>query len=340
MSEKIARLRTRIVEHFRQRYEINRVTVSVTFISLVLTALCYWFMNVMANVASKRSPDNRIVAPLRDAGFEKIGELRALYLTDVFDAIAIIPAVLFILLYHRTPLSCAVQAMIACCIGCILRITTVAITSFPDPRMDCERVTGSPFHSVSLHRCGDAMYSGHTMLFVLGALMWTAFSPLTWLFRVVALFFWCCAIAGGIIIIANRSHYTVDILVACYVIVGAWYFVQWWWHQWVVVPNRLVSLRFPHGNLYDQRGRKLTINPATANDALLYQHHTHATSTENSLPMVMQDLAATAPTTTPMTMNGQGNFSSTAPAANLPHRMPVPQHQQQQYPSNTAFNMV
>jgi hypothetical protein len=285
----------------------------------------------MANVASKRSPNNRIVAPLRDAGFEKIGQISALYLTDVFDAIAIIPALLFIFLYHRTPLSCAVQIMITCCIGCILRITTVAITSFPDPRLDCEHVTGSPFESVSLHRCGDAMYSGHTMLFVLGALIWTAFSPLTWFFRAVTFFFWCCAIAGGIIIIANRSHYTVDILVACYVIVGAWYFVQWWWHQWIVVPNRLVSLRFPHGNLYDERGRKLAVNPALNTD-LLYQHNTHGTSTENSLPTVMQDLV------TPVTMNGQGNFSS-RPAANLettPPRMPVPQH----HSSNDAMNMV
>jgi hypothetical protein len=44
MSEKFARLRTRIVEHFSRRYELNRITVSIILIFLVLTALCYWFM--------------------------------------------------------------------------------------------------------------------------------------------------------------------------------------------------------------------------------------------------------------------------------------------------------
>ncbi|RKP23903.1 PAP2 superfamily C-terminal-domain-containing protein [Syncephalis pseudoplumigaleata] len=320
--EKIEHLRTRIASHFRQRYEFDRVTVSLTLGCAILTAICYWLMNVMANVASIRSPDNRVVAPLPDAGFEKIGKIAALYLTDLFDAIAILPAVIFLLCVHRTPLACAVQTLIACSIGCILRITTVAITSFPDPRLDCERVTGSPFHSVSLHRCGDAMYSGHTMLFVLGALIWTSFSPLTWLYRAITVFFWGCAVGGGVIIIANRSHYTVDVLVACYVMVGAWYFVQWWWHQWVVVPNRLVTLRFPHGHLYDQRGCKLTTVAAASHHHhstmtsadLTYRHqqHTHDTNsaTEHSLPMTMQDV--TVPP-----LNGQGNFSS-APAIPSP----------------------
>ncbi|KAI9598945.1 PAP2 superfamily C-terminal-domain-containing protein [Syncephalis fuscata] len=317
--EKLVNLRTRIVEFYRQRYEINWITISVTLGNVVLTALCYWFMNVMSNVASKRSPDNHVVAPLRDAGFEKIGQISALYLTDVFDAIAIIPAVLYLLLAHRTPMSCAVQALIACTIGCLMRITTVAITSFPDPRLDCERVTGSPFDSVSLHRCGDAMFSGHTMIFVLGALMWTTFSPLTLIFRAISLFFWCCAIAGGLIILANRSHYTVDVLVACYVTVGAWYFVQWWWHNWVVLPNRLTSLRFPHGNMYDSRGRKLVTNPVD-NTGFMYSH-TRDTSTSNSLPMAMQDLVS------PPGIHGQSNFSmpSTSVGGNGAHIMP-PRH--------------
>ncbi|RKP10520.1 PAP2 superfamily C-terminal-domain-containing protein [Thamnocephalis sphaerospora] len=265
---------------FHARYEFTVATVSITLVSLALTIFLYMMMNVMGNVASKRSPDNRVVPVLPDAGFEHIGQIKALYLTDVFDFVIIIPAVIYILL-HRTPLSCAVQSLTTCSIGCILRITTVAITSFPDPRLDCERIEGDPFASVSLHRCGDAMFSGHTMIFVLGALMWTSFSPLNWAGRIATFLTWCCAIAGGIIIIANRAHYTVDVLVAFYVTVGAWYFVQWWWHHWLVVPNRLVSLRFPHGNYYDARGRKIA-NPASP-ELPQHMYQTDVTGSEGSL---------------------------------------------------------
>jgi hypothetical protein len=168
-----------------------------------------------------------------------------------------------------------------------MRITTVAITSFPDPREGCERIDGSAFSQVTLHRCGDAMFSGHTMIFVLGALIWTSFGPLNWIGLTITFLTWCCAIAGGIIIIANRAHYTVDVLVALYVTVGAWYFVQWWWHQLIVLPNRLVSLRFPHGNYYDSRGRKLEYLSAPILPQHQHQHQILPTPSENSISIHM-----------------------------------------------------
>ncbi|KAI9229848.1 MAG: PAP2 superfamily C-terminal-domain-containing protein, partial [Piptocephalis tieghemiana] len=181
-----------------------------------------FFMNVMANVASNRSPDNTIYPILPDAGFDGIPEIKILWLTDFFDYVLLVFA--FVLALTRpAPLLVVVKSVAAMLLTNLLRITTVAITSFPDPRPGCIKHSGNPFGNATLHRCGDCMFSGHTILYVISALIWFTYAPQGRFWRLGTFLMFCGAFAGGMIIIANRAHYTVDVLVAVYCTIGSFY---------------------------------------------------------------------------------------------------------------------
>ena len=52
----------------------------------------------------------------------------------------------------------------------IERVAPVAITSlFPDPRRGCEKVSDNFFGKTTAYKCGNCMFSDHTVLFVICA---------------------------------------------------------------------------------------------------------------------------------------------------------------------------
>ncbi|OMJ11949.1 Phosphatidylinositol:ceramide inositolphosphotransferase [Smittium culicis] len=218
-----------------------------TIIYLHLTAQCF---NVLANVASKRSKivyDSlgfRFVLP--DVGFEIIKQTTMLWYTDFCVTLMIIFAVLNLLIYDR-PWRYFCRFLLAWSIALILRITTVATTSVPDPRLDCEFITGNPFTSVALHRCGDAIYSGHSTVYAICFMSLVSFSPRNIYGRIATILVGGFALSGSIIIVANRAHYTIDVLIAWYISIGSWYFVGYFWYWHVTKKGRFTSIEFPFG---------------------------------------------------------------------------------------------
>lgn len=115
-------------------------------------------------------------------------------------------------------------------------------TSLPDPRPGCQQVSlDRIFTNVSLHRCGDCVFSGHTMMMTFCFLFWLSTSKrslcsvkkltenpssqrlvmaLLILMRIES---FLAMIAGIMMILLNRAHYTVDVVVAIYVACGLWW---------------------------------------------------------------------------------------------------------------------
>ncbi|KAG0047549.1 hypothetical protein BGZ89_004898, partial [Linnemannia elongata] len=87
----------------------------------------------MANVASYLSPDNTETPKLPDRGFEAIPSITLLWLTDLADALLFVPTILLIATHYR-PLYLLCKVLLVWSLCNIMRITTVAITSMPDPR--------------------------------------------------------------------------------------------------------------------------------------------------------------------------------------------------------------
>ncbi|KAG0301672.1 hypothetical protein BGZ98_008145 [Dissophora globulifera] len=214
-------------------------------------------MNVMANIASRLSPDNTKYK-LNDRLFDAIPSIKVLWLTDLADALMFIPTIVLILTHYR-PLYLFCKVLLTWTLCNIMRITTVAITSFPDPRDGCIHSVGEFFTTFTLHRCGDAMFSGHTVIFVISALTWTSHGyhrfphHLRWLACIILTLVWCLCIGSAIIVIANRAHYTVDVLVAFYVAAGNFYFLTYVFERYIEDKGRLRDLTQPWGDGPDTR---------------------------------------------------------------------------------------
>ncbi|KAF9029290.1 sphingomyelin synthase [Haplosporangium bisporale] len=215
-------------------------------------------MNVMANVASYLSPDNTINPKLTDRLFEAIPSITLLWLTDLADALLFAPTVLLVLTHYR-PLYLLCKVLLTWALCNLMRITTVAITSFPDPRAGCQHTVGEFFTTFQLHRCGDCMFSGHTIIFVISALVWTSHGyhrfprRYRWLAWICMLFVWALCIGSAFIVIANRAHYTVDVLVAFYIAGGNWYILTYLFDRYIEDKGRLRDMTHPWGSGPDPR---------------------------------------------------------------------------------------
>ncbi|KAF9938401.1 hypothetical protein BGZ65_012966 [Modicella reniformis] len=216
------------------------------------------WQNVMANVASYLAPDNTKVPKLTDRMFEVIPSIQLLWLTDLADALMFAPTILLILTHYR-PLYLLCKVLLTWALCNLMRITTVAITSFPDPRDGCTHSTGEFFKTFTLHRCGDAMFSGHTVIFVISALVWTSHGyhrfphRLRWLGWLCVIIAWCFCIGSALIVIANRAHYTADVLVAFYVAGGNFYIWTYILDHYIEERGRLKDLTRPWGDGPDPR---------------------------------------------------------------------------------------
>ncbi|KAF9140636.1 hypothetical protein BGX30_006205 [Mortierella sp. GBA39] len=129
----MGRLWERFKRWFFQRYKFTRQSIFWTLFCIVVFALTLYFMNVMANVASYLSPDNTKVPKLSDRLFEATPSIQLLWLTDLADALLFVPTVILVLTHYR-PLYLLCKVLLTWALCNLMRITTVAITSFPDPR--------------------------------------------------------------------------------------------------------------------------------------------------------------------------------------------------------------
>ncbi|KAI8868491.1 hypothetical protein GQ42DRAFT_115512, partial [Ramicandelaber brevisporus] len=180
----------------------------------------------MANVASFRSKSIANPRPLPDAMHDVLLEIHQLDLTDVFDFAMLVPTVAWILISPE-PVFVFAHVLTAWGITNFMRSTTMAVTSLPDPRNGCEFVESDLLTTFTLHRCGDCIFSGHTIIFVISALVWTTLGHVIQIVFAVAM--WLLAIVAALVVLANRAHYTVDVLLSFYITVANWYAVSALW---------------------------------------------------------------------------------------------------------------
>jgi PAP2 superfamily C-terminal len=135
----------------------------------------------------------------------------------------------------------------------LLRATTVWVTSLDNPWPGCDdcgqgskkcpttlwgcvsltALGGFPFFD-----CGDSVFSGHTLQYILCGLIWTRFyrGPARNFLLVVV---WACVGWGLWSLLSCRFHYTLDLIVAIYLAAALW----WLWD----VMDGLASSSNPSG---------------------------------------------------------------------------------------------
>lgn len=185
-------------------------------------------------MASYQSPPTDGFAHIPDWGLRLVPALRALWLTDAFVLFSAGIVLLYLLLLDSRPLAHVLRIGHTISAAYLLRSLSMLVTSLPDPRPDCIRVRANFFTTFVLHRCGDCVFSGHASLLTIFFLYaWTVRSrqdgpdgpktrPSLRLFRAMSS---VSLLGGSWAILANRAHYTVDLVVAIYTCATLW-FVQ------------------------------------------------------------------------------------------------------------------
>jgi len=150
---------------------------------------------------------------------------------DYFLAVSAITAIIFTL--TRSDRFVLLRRFMYChALLMLMRSITVVATQFPDPNPNCHPTSFgtriprgifeafNPFFSTT---CGDLMFSGHSVLFVLIYMLIYDYSNRNF-FRYIS-FIWTCL--GLLSLIAARYHYTIDVIIGTYLSVRIWRGYHW-----------------------------------------------------------------------------------------------------------------
>jgi len=154
-----------------------------------------------------------------------------------------------------------VLSTLCCCQ--LLRALSFLSTSLPGPNYHCR--AGSPAATLPMPRrwyghllvdvgeqatkgCGDLIFSSHTTFALVGCLSYQSFGN----FNLVKKALWVSAVALSLLIVASRKHYTVDVVIAWYVVPLVWSFASRRW----TTPERRSGSGSGSGNGSGSGGEK------------------------------------------------------------------------------------
>ena len=155
----------------------------------------------------------------------------------------------FVFQSDRSPTRTFWRSLIVASLCVILRTMSFIFTLLPSPNIHCEETYTSGNHnddsfdsdgnrvqqSISDvffafgtdNGCGDLIFSSHTMYALTVVCMFTDYLPKHSRNNILFItFLWSVAVALGLLAIAQRSHYTVDVIIAFYVVPLVWIFMR------------------------------------------------------------------------------------------------------------------
>lgn len=138
--------RNQVLLHYDAKF-----MVTISFLSCVMTS---YLVTIFSNIASALSPPNTDFPILPDLGLSAVPPLRILWLTDLFVQTPTIYTLLYIFLLDPQPIISLARIWQTVSIAYILRSISMVVTSLPDPRPGCLRVTTNFLTTFTLHRCG------------------------------------------------------------------------------------------------------------------------------------------------------------------------------------------
>lgn len=108
-------------------------------------------------MASYLSPSSPV--PLHDLGFDLIPQMNCLYLSDYLTILLAGTAAVRLLVFKKDirPLRTISLIFERISVGYLVRSSMVFMTSLPDPRPSCERVTTGIWTTFQAHRCGGTI---------------------------------------------------------------------------------------------------------------------------------------------------------------------------------------
>lgn len=202
-----------------------KTTVSRTLVVASFHIASLYIMSVMVVVGGTRYPKYKAALP--DLGFDVLApypELSWLPNTMIY---ILLFATLVRCVFSRQGLTIVRRVLFVHAITMLMRSLTLVATSYPDPSAPCVDYMPpqnvNPFWAktvgnADLITCGDLMFSGHTLIYVVLALAWQKY-----FYVVEKVIFWMFTLVAILMLSVARLHYLNDIIVAVYVISATWH---------------------------------------------------------------------------------------------------------------------
>ena len=129
---------------------------------------------------------------------------------------------------------CSVRFFETRCLLELMRACTVFATTMSDPHgLHCTEIEAYEMDDIwntwTFARCGDNIYSGHAChLLSLTLCIQTYFLPMrcrreSYTYRICTATMWISVVGLCFYIIISRMHYTVDVLICCYLVPSLWF---------------------------------------------------------------------------------------------------------------------
>jgi len=201
---------------------------------MVFYCFCLYIMSVTVVVAGMRYPRQSVELP--DLGFYILPAVNKAKYPDHILLICLFTS-LIRFIFHRKGLTIIRRFMVIHGITALLRCVTLVATSYPDPSFACAdyKPADNPtlFWKTTVvnnlnYTCGDLMPSGHTLFFIIMALMWQRYCNFA-----EKCVFWVLSMAGCLALVVTRLHYTNDVLIAIYISITSSYI----FHLYALDPN-------------------------------------------------------------------------------------------------------
>jgi len=202
--------------------------------TLVFYLFSLYIMSVTVVLAGMRYP--RQSGELPDLGFAVLPALHQEQYPNHILLICLLTSIARFL-FHRKGITIIRRFMAIHGITALLRCVTLVATSYPDPSFVCQdyKPADNPtkfwkttvVNNLSM-TCGDLMPSGHTLFFIILALIWNKYCN-----TAEKCVFWVLSAAGCLSLIVTRLHYTNDVLIALYVAITTFYI----YHVYATDPN-------------------------------------------------------------------------------------------------------
>ncbi|KNE66798.1 hypothetical protein AMAG_11289 [Allomyces macrogynus ATCC 38327] len=197
-------------------------------VSLVFYAICGYINIIFCNLADLRRAEliKRGIAPgttLPDLGHDLIPHLSIPHLPDYF-IITLTALTVGLIINHKHRLGLIRRFLYVHGTLLLFRSLTIISTTLPDPQKKCAEKLPvedifAPVNPLMPVTCGDMMFSGHTVMLTILAMIWTDYGPqIAWVRRGI----WTIAALGMLSLLAMRYHYTIDIMIALYITQRGW----------------------------------------------------------------------------------------------------------------------
>ncbi|KAM0676979.1 hypothetical protein BDAP_002450 [Binucleata daphniae] len=112
-------------------------------------------------------------------------------------------------------------------------MSTVSLTNLPTANTNCIKIAKNMFTTFNYHRCGDMIFSGHTLIITICALTWSSYDLLVEprISRIACMLVWLTTFTICFSIILTRNHYSIDVLLSFYVTGSVWIIYGYIWDK-------------------------------------------------------------------------------------------------------------